>query len=102
MTVDGIPENMIFTVSDINPKYSVIYGHLFPNSSKVKVGDIVSKNQTLAFVGTTGNSTGDHLHFEVRDENNKYVDGMSLVSFSENDINVPNKDEDYLKPPILR
>ncbi len=35
----------------------------------VKKGDLVRKGQVIAFVGSTGNSTGNHLHFEIRYKN---------------------------------
>ena len=43
-----------------------LYGHMLANSRKVKVGDKVSQGQTIGTVGSTGNSSGTHLHFEVR------------------------------------
>ena len=43
---------------------SVIYAHC--NSLYVKQGDIVSQGQEITEVGSTGNSTGPHLHFEIR------------------------------------
>ncbi|MCR8745072.1 M23 family metallopeptidase [Romboutsia lituseburensis] len=46
-----------------------VYAH--NTSNLVKEGDIVKQGQVIAKVGTTGNSTGNHLHFEtiVDDEN---------------------------------
>ena len=67
-------------VSDLT--YHVLYAHLYPNSSKVEVGDNVSKGQEIASVGTTGYSTGNHLHYEVWLDN-KTIDGMSLINFKE-------------------
>ncbi len=43
---------------------SIIYAHC--NSIYVKEGDMVTQEQEIAEVGSTGNSTGPHLHFEIR------------------------------------
>ncbi len=41
------------------------YAHALEGSFRVNVGDYVKAGQQLSSIGTTGNSTGYHLHFEV-------------------------------------
>ncbi|WP_183568478.1 murein hydrolase activator EnvC family protein [Paenibacillus endophyticus] len=43
-----------------------LYGHIRNGGIKVEKGEKVQKGQKIAEVGSTGNSTGPHLHFEVR------------------------------------
>ncbi|MBQ8688095.1 MAG: peptidoglycan DD-metalloendopeptidase family protein [Ruminococcus sp.] len=50
------------------------YGHLLRNTMLVKVGDKVTAGQPIATMGSSGASTGTHLHFELRNK------GKSLSS----------------------
>ena len=56
-----------------------IYGHL--TSVVVSPGQSVSKGQLVGYVGTTGHSTGPHLHFECRNNGVKYNPMTELSAY---------------------
>jgi len=49
--------------------YTTLYAHMQKDSIVVKEGDLVSKGQLIGKLGSTGNSTGPHLHIELRINN---------------------------------
>lgn len=55
-------------IIDHNNGYQTYYAHC--SSLYVQVGQKVSKGQNIAGVGSTGNSTGNHVHFELRSNGN--------------------------------
>lgn len=50
------------------------YWHMKKNSVAVSIGDTVATGDTLGFVGSSGISTGPHLHFAVKNESNQTID----------------------------
>lgn len=46
--------------------FYTLYGHMRDNSLCVEKGQIVEEGQIIGIQGSTGISTGDHLHFEIR------------------------------------
>lgn len=55
-----------YVVIDHHDGTMTLYAHGLPNSRTVKKDDEVLQGQTIMLSGSTGNSTGPHLHFEVR------------------------------------
>lgn len=64
--------------------FKTAYGHL--SKFAVKSGDYVSKGQKIAYVGSTGRSTGPHLHYEIR-YLTKWVDPKPFMFWNLDNIN---------------
>ena len=56
---------------------STLYAHM--SSRAVSKGDVVNQGDVVGYVGTTGRSTGNHLHFEVR-VNGSRVDPLNYFT----------------------
>ncbi|MGM9921619.1 MAG: peptidoglycan DD-metalloendopeptidase family protein [Bhargavaea sp.] len=64
-------------VVDHGNGYTTLYAHLA--SISVKPGQKLAQGQKLGVMGSTGNSTGVHLHFEVR-KNGQLINPLTVVS----------------------
>lgn len=62
----------------VNGDIMTVYAHC--KTLKVKSGEKIKLGQTIATVGSTGNSTGPHLHFEIRLEN-RYINPRLVIQF---------------------
>lgn len=63
-----------------NDTYDTLYAHC--SSICVTVGQEVKQGEVIGYVGTTGNSTGNHLHFEVW-QNGKRTDALGFFKAKE-------------------
>lgn len=72
--VDGSYGNKV--TIDHNNGFQTVYGHLA--SIDVEVGQVVAQGSKLGIMGTTGNSTGVHLHFEVS-KNGKLLNPLNVL-----------------------
>ena len=80
--------NMIMVDHGVNSegvKIVTLYAH--GNARLKNVGDVVKKGDIIMEMGSTGNSTGPHVHFEVR-ENGVHVDPKKYLSSNEENENI--------------
>ncbi|GHD59283.1 M23 family metallopeptidase [Jeongeupia chitinilytica] len=58
-------------------RYQTVYAHMSKFAGGLKAGSTVTKGQLIGYVGSTGRSTGSHLHFEFR-INDQPVDPLAV------------------------
>ena len=56
-----------------------MYAHM-SSLAEISYGDYVVKGQLIGYIGSTGDSTGNHLHFEIRNAYGSYEDPLDYVS----------------------
>ncbi len=54
-----------YIIINHNNGYSSLYGHMDRLDASAQVGVTVARGQIIGYMGSTGNSTGPHLHFEI-------------------------------------
>lgn len=65
-----------YVIIDHGNGYRTLYGHMITGSLRVKAGDKVSQGQQVGIMGSTGRSTGTHLHFEIMMVGAKNIDPL--------------------------
>jgi murein DD-endopeptidase MepM/ murein hydrolase activator NlpD len=90
--IDSIAGNYV-AIDHGNGEFSV-YAHLKPGSITVKIGDVVKSGQVMAQLGSSGNSTEPHLHFQVCDR----AEPLECAGIPVNFTNIELPYADYARP----
>ena len=88
---------MKILVTDSNSQwynYTFTYFHFDSIDPNLSVGDTVEKGQFLGFMGSTGNSTGYHLHFDIKNPDGSHFNSTPVPDY------VTNLIETYCKNNI--
>ncbi len=59
--------------------FSSLYGHMELGSLRLAVGQQVTRGQLVGLVGSTGESTGPHLHFGIEDGSGAVIDSLVWI-----------------------
>lgn len=80
--------NFIVVKNNADGKY-----HWFCHLSKINIskGAKVTRTSVIGIMGSTGNSTGKHLHYEIRNASNKYADNSNPADY----MGIPNQVGSY-------
>lgn len=81
--------------------YKTLYAHLNGYAKGMKSGKTVKQKDLIAYVGSTGMSTGPHLHFGVY-LHGRAVDPMKVINSSREDLPPKEKKEFLKKAEILK
>lgn len=68
-----------YVIIDHGNGYQTLYGHMLNNSIIVRAGDTVKQGQKIGILGSTGRSTGPHLHFEVRRVEGSKINPLTVL-----------------------
>ncbi len=74
-----------YTVVKHNDTYSTAYAHQSRFAPKIQKGSRVRQGQIIGYVGSTGYSTGPHLHYEVI-KNGEKINPEKITSFTNNGV----------------
>jgi len=74
VTCDGNPIRANFVILEHEGGYRTWYWHMMTDSPTVAIGDQVACGDVLGKVGSSGQSSGPHLHFELRDPEGNRID----------------------------
>ena len=92
---DGLPDNIPFSRGqgppdlttivgnhiflEIAPRVYALYAHLKPGSLRVVKGQQVKRGEVIGLVGSTGNSTAPHLHFQLSEDPSPKSEGLAYT-----------------------